>query len=312
MNRVLWKFPLCKIVLAAFVMVFASNAIAAEDIPPELAAAKSRYELEIKTALEPLRERYLDGLVQLKKTLGGKGDLEGATAAQKEEDLLKSGEQPDASDTSGPNELKSGRSWFKQQSKLVTDPIKNRYAAALEAVKKTLGGQGNVAGALAAQKEIDSLQLNSHNWVIGNGKLVIWNTNNRGKGDRGTKRINVAFVSGGKEVWRRNDIVLKWHASKDTKDIIDTPTGPIEKVRIEIVEAVNKKAGLSEVELFDGGTNLTRDCKVESSAVWENNLNYAASNLTDGVKEPKKDEMGFWLLPDNQVGWAEILLKEKK
>jgi hypothetical protein len=43
--------------------------------------------------------------------------------------------------------------------------------------------------------------------------------------------------------------------------------------------------------------------EVTVSAVWENNPKHVGTMLTDGVPST------FWLIPNNQEGWAEIVLK---
>jgi hypothetical protein len=74
-------------------------------------------------------------------------------------------------------------------------------------------------------------------------------------------------------------------------------------LRVEITRSVNEKGGLAEVEFFQGGRNVALGGEVTVSAVWENNPKHVGTMLTDGVPST------FWLIPNNQEGWAEIVLK---
>jgi hypothetical protein len=114
-----------------------------------------------------------------------------------------------------PAELTKTRAAYQQQIKMATDPIKQKYADYLEGLKKTYGAKGDVDGALAIQKEIESLGI-AIAPPIGakSDKIVIWNQNNGGKGDRGTKKVNVMLFAGGREIWSKKGIRLKWDADK--------------------------------------------------------------------------------------------------
>lgn len=188
--------------------------------------------------------------------------------------------------------------------KAATDPIKKRYADFLEALKKAYGSKGDVSASGAIQKEIDSLRLLP---AIPAGalhdKLVIWNQNNGGKGDRGTKKINVILSEGGREVWKQKGLKLTWNPDKQTKDEFDIPAIKWDKIRIEVAELVNQRGGLAEVEVLRGGKNILLGATAVASGYWETNPKHAPTTLTDGLQET------FWLLNDRQEGWAEISLK---
>lgn len=203
-----------------------------------------------------------------------------------------------------PEELVKVRASYQQQIKAATDPIKQKYADYLEGLKKAYGAKGDVAGALAIQTEIDTLGIVSAPPIgAKNDKIVIWNQNNGGKGDRGTKKVNVILYAGGREVWSKRGIHLKWDAGQQTQDEISVPPLNAEKIRVEVTELVNAKGGLAEIEYIKGGTNVALGCSVVVSGYWETNPKHAASTLTDGLPET------FWLLNDKQEGWAEITLK---
>ena len=63
---------------------------AAPKEPADLTALRSRFNAEIESAKKPIQERYIFQLQALLKALTMRGDLAGATAVQKELDLLKS------------------------------------------------------------------------------------------------------------------------------------------------------------------------------------------------------------------------------
>lgn len=215
----------------------------------------------------------------------------------------------EAQDGTGPVELRNARAAYQQQIKAATEPIKLRYAQTLESLKKALGARGDVQGALAVQMELDALGL-PQRVPLGsreNAKLIVWNQNNGGKGDRGTRKINVAFRSGNKETWRVNGFRMQWDKTKQDKEIISVPSVAVDVIRIEVTELINDAGGLAEVEYIKDGKNVALGCTVSASGVWQNNAaRFGSPNLTDG------NPNSFWLLPDKQTGWVEINLREQK
>jgi len=203
-----------------------------------------------------------------------------------------------------PAELLSVRANYQKQIRAANAPINARYLEYLENLKKQLGGKGDVEGALAVQKEIESISgLQSAQPSAGSDKIVIWNQNNNGKGDRGTKKVSVSLLVGGREVWSKRFVKIDWDAIKETKVEIPVPTMSSDTLRVEITDTVNGKGGLSEVEFIRGGRNVALAGEVKVSAFWEKDPKHAGAMLTDGVSTT------FWLLPDGQEGWAEITLK---
>ncbi len=61
--------------------------------PAALTVARKAYQTQTNSALDPNKKKYIAQLEELKKTIGGKGDLEGAGAVQKEIDSV-SGKKP--------------------------------------------------------------------------------------------------------------------------------------------------------------------------------------------------------------------------
>lgn len=209
-----------------------------------------------------------------------------------------------------PGELIAARAAYQREIDDATSPIKKRYAAKLESMKRSLGARGNVQAALAVQRELDSLGIPSQRTFLeerADARLIIWNQNNGGKGDRGTEKINVSLRSGDKEIWRKDGIRMTWDKEKQSKETIAIPSSGVDVIRIEVTGLVNGRGGLAEVQLVkaDGG-NHAANCEVSSSGFWENNSRFSPAALIDGSTET------FWLLPDGKTGWVEIRLKGRK
>lgn len=203
-----------------------------------------------------------------------------------------------------PPELVSVRASYQKQIQAATAPIHAKYLEYLESLKKQLGGKGDAQGALAVQKEIDAIAaLQKTEPVSRSDKIVIWNQNNGGKGDRGTKRVNVSLLAGGRELWSRKSLKVDWDAAKTGSAEVLVPTVNADTLKVEVVDSVNDKGGLAEVEFIRAGRNIAQGGEVKVSAFWENNPKHAGAMLTDGVPST------YWLLPDGQNGWAEITLK---
>jgi len=207
-----------------------------------------------------------------------------------------------------PAELRSARITYQQQLKAAADPIKSRYVVYLENLRKTLLTKGDESGAQAVQAELDSLGVARAAapapaaGLQGSAKLILWNTNNGGKGDRGTTRVNITLSADGKETWHLNGVPLKWDANVDARKEFDIPAVRVDKIRVEVTGLHNERGGLAEIEFVRGGKNLAKGRPVEVSAIWEDNEKHEGKTLTDG------DPATFWLLPDKKTGWAEVLL----
>jgi hypothetical protein len=203
-----------------------------------------------------------------------------------------------------PPELITVRASYQKQIEAATAPIHAKYLEYLEGLKKQLGGKGDVQGALAVQKEIDAIAaLQKIESASGGDKIVIWNQNNGGKGDRGTKKVDVSLLAGGRELWSRKSLKIDWDAVKAGSAEVLVPTINADTLRIEVVDSVNDKGGLGEVEYFRGVKNIAKGGEVKVSAYWENNPKHTGAMLSDGAPGT------YWLLPDGQKGWAEITLK---
>jgi hypothetical protein len=211
---------------------------------------------------------------------------------------------------SEPPELTAARVRHEQEIKTATAPVNVRYAQMLEAIKKALTAKGDSNGALAVQQEMDRLGVAPLKPVggVGEAKVVVWNQHNAGYNNMGAKSINVALITGGKEVWRRDGIQIPWEASKDTNVEVSVPAVPTDKLRVEIAEAVNGTGGLAEIEYWKRGSNIAKKRRVTVSGFWESNKRVAGETLTDGITSSKDHQVGYWLVPSGEAGWAEINL----
>lgn len=204
-----------------------------------------------------------------------------------------------------PPQLTSVRASYLKQIEAATAPITAKYVEYLENLKKELGAKGDLDGALAVQNELDAIagSEKAASDSAGSDRIVVWNQNNNAKGDRGTERINVSLLLDGREVWSKKSIKVEWDPVNQGKVEIPVPSVVADTLRVEITRSVNEKGGLAEVEFFQGGRNVALGGEVKVSAVWENNPRHVGTMLADGVLST------YWLIPNNQEGWAEIVLK---
>jgi hypothetical protein len=205
-----------------------------------------------------------------------------------------------------PPRLTTVRASYLKQIEAATAPITAKYVEYLENLKKELGAKGDLESALAVQNELDAIagSVKVATNSAGSDRIVVWNQNNNGKGDRGTERINVSLLLDGREVWSKKSIKIEWDQVNQGKVEIPTPSVVADTLRVEITRSVNDKGGLAEIEFFQSGRNVALGGDVRVSAVWENNPNHVGTMLADGVLST------YWLIPNNQEGWAEIVLKQ--
>ena len=78
--------------------------------PAAMTQARKAYQAQVNSALMPIKKKYIVQLEELKKKLGGKGDLEGATAVQKEIVFIKSILSEDAGDKAEDKDVQKNES----------------------------------------------------------------------------------------------------------------------------------------------------------------------------------------------------------
>ena len=209
-------------------------------------------------------------------------------------------------DDKDPAELAQLNTSYQTQVKSALDPINKKYIAQLDALKKQLGAKGDIEGAVNVQKEIDSMKSDSDIKQDIN-KIVIWNQHNAGYNDRGTKAIRIKFYSNNQVAYKLENQELTWERGSDCKNEFPLPTVRFEKVRIEILATFLSGGGLSEVEIIKDGVNIAKNARVSVSGVYGNLKEFQGETLIDGVTT-SKEQRGYWLLPDNTLGWCELKL----
>ena len=141
-------------------------------------------------------------------------------------------------------------------------------------------------------------------------KIVLWNQHNSLDNNHGTKVCNVTLFRGERQLWRSNKLEVPWAPNKDTFLAVRVPHIVANKVRIDITEWYGRGGGLSEVEVFSGKENIARNCRAIASGEVLPGDPRSASTLTDGITSSSQGFVGYWLLPIQQPGWAEIYLEE--
>lgn len=287
--------------------------------PDVLTRVRLRYEEEIQKATAQINEGYKGALETLIKDLGSRGDIDGALVVKKELDGLATSQltPPEVEDGGGavpPDLLVILRGKYDGALRTAMVPINEKYRDFLVALKKELGGQGDLAAAKIVQAELEKLGLPERPPLTpGNDRrdrIVIWNQTNGGKNDRGSSKANVILKNGENEIWRKENVALSWVKDQDSSTEIEIPVLKADRIRIEITEFYSSGGGLAEVEFFRNGQNLALGRRAVASGYWESNENHSPSRVTDGRKSGKSPEDRFWLLPNQNVGWIEILLNE--
>ncbi len=209
-----------------------------------------------------------------------------------------------------PPELAAARVRYDLEVKQATAPIRARYAQTLEVLKRTLGGKGDLAAALAVQQEIERVGAvqSSLFSTTKEAKVVIWNQHNAGHNNCGTKTLNVILLNDGREVWRQNDVKIPWEKDEDRKVEISVPAVPTDKLRVELTDAQEGNGGLAEIEYWRNGRNYARKRPVAVSSVWNNSAKCGAATLTDGITTSRDESVGYWSMAKSMPGWAEVSL----
>lgn len=144
-------------------------------------------------------------------------------------------------------------------------------------------------------------------------RIVIWNQHNNVSNDRGTRTLNVALLLKGKTVWRQSRLAIEWKANQDISLTIQLPTILFDRVRVEVVEWHGIGGGLSEIEVFAGTQNIAKGGAVTASGYVRSTVPgtqdlFQPAFLTDGTTTSGASYKGYWCLPNNTAGWAEIEL----
>lgn len=144
----------------------------------------------------------------------------------------------------------------------------------------------------------------------GGCELSLWNQHNGDYRDRGTDVYQVEAFHAGASVWRSPELHLAWSPLNDplAKVMIPLPRSGLDEVRVSILRWIGHGGGLSEVRLSQGGHDLTGQCKVSVSGVFEEDPRFSGEHLGDGITTSEAAYTGYWLLPDDQPGFVRIQL----
>jgi hypothetical protein len=158
---------------------------------------------------------------------------------------------------------------------------------------------------LCAQ-ETEKIPLNERRTTV-----TIWNQHNGGFNDRGSKVLNVVLITKGKEVFRKDGVVIPWERGTDTFVSVVVPSVPTDTVRVEVVDSVNERPGLAEIQFVRKGKNLAKKKAVRVNGVWESHPGVTGDTLTDEITTSSKHQHGYWCSPDKEKAWAEVDVKTR-
>lgn len=136
-------------------------------------------------------------------------------------------------------------------------------------------------------------------------RIVVWNTNNNGNNDRGSKAIVTTTTFQGKLVWKQPS-VMPFKNSEMTYLVLRPKPSRIDEIRIDITKHQPNGGGLSEIEVFVGRENVALGCQPYAESQWENNADAAPAKLVDGDTSGKWAT--FWIADHLHAGWAAVPL----
>ena len=141
-------------------------------------------------------------------------------------------------------------------------------------------------------------------------ELIVWNQHNGTAKDRGTKAIRVEVFNGDSVLWKTDRVEIEWSGDADTKVAVKIPKQnfAIDRVRVTVLEWYAGGGGLAELELLRGGVNIAPKCAVTVSAFLQNDQRFGPKRLNDHITSSKDAFVGYWLLPNEKAGWAELKL----
>jgi hypothetical protein len=154
-----------------------------------------------------------------------------------------------------------------------------------------------------AERRLDRLPLFAD-------RILIWNQHNWTAQNRGTTECVVTVVKDGKERFRKV-VALPWSGDSPAWLVLRTPHVPIDQIRVEVTKFRGFGGGLAEIEVYDGETNIARNCSAVAVHYFEDNPYFHPRKLTDGDTSGHQD--GMWLLNNSVTGWAVVdLIKHRE
>ena len=222
------------------------------------------------------------------------------------------------------------------------EQINALYIKKLTMLKVALMKKGDLDGAWATKKEIDSLTSSpaakdeesaepispgipespdspsnpgkSSPTSTGDKRIVIWNTHNFFYRDRGAEKLEVQLLSKRRIVWKRKTDI-PWDSKKCQSVTLTVPKKiKFDKVKVIVTQCHDRSAGLTEVQVLEKGKNIALGKYVRSSAKYGrpgHGGEVSPFNITDGITEDaSKHGAGYWLVED-KTGWVEIDMRRK-
>jgi hypothetical protein len=150
-----------RVVLAA--ILFSAPVQAAEaPVPPEIAAARLRYNKTTIATLKPVRDRYAIEIQQIKNRAMTARNLELAVAAENEiKNLAGTPASPETADSDDvspmPSELAAARARYENAVAVAIKPLRDRYVVELRQMQTRAMNAKNLELAIAADNEIKIL-----------------------------------------------------------------------------------------------------------------------------------------------------------
>lgn len=146
--------------------------------------------------------------------------------------------------------------------------------------------------------------------ITGADTLIVWNTYGGVANDRGTTSINILLTLRSRPVWSRQGVAIDWAAGKDVSLTMPLPEIPFDSVRVEVTHWRGLGGGLSEIQVMRRDKNLAAGAVANVSSAYDRR--FLGSQLVDGITSSADSSKGYWLLPNNTAGWAEVVLTDRK
>jgi len=137
-------------------------------------------------------------------------------------------------------------------------------------------------------------------------RIVVWNTHNGPYNNRGADEILVSLLYQDKVVWK-DAVAIPWTPNKPAYVMLRPKHVRADQVRVDITKLHDQGAGLGEIEVVVGKTNIVRQCEPVVDSYFEFNEAYKPSRLVDG---DTSGNTGFWVADNGKSGWASIHFAE--
>jgi hypothetical protein len=163
-----------------------------------------------------------------------------------------------------PAELQQARAQFQKEEEFALRPLRDRYVARLQTIKRTLATRGDVRAAVTVQDEIDTVQAIVNEPAI-RAKLVgTWT----GQFKDGPRRYTVRADGGVDWLHPNGTVAASGRVLRDGKDFIFSWDGVEEVERVSLTEA-----GAMAMDVFAPKTTYPK-----GSPAFRGTLTRSASN----------------------------------